>query len=317
MSRSDLTGLETEYDDIPIINLLVRSIARHHYEMRSEQAQTLLNSRVADEARSRMDAEVHKQLKEMEGQFQERFLEPMERLELNPIALDMNTTDRRAIVRYRLAGNRQLAANTPRPQAPSDSLLSFQVHQSALNNVLQQLKLDGRRSDVRKLYGEIAHAFLPEDADPVAIPDDIPQGVTIRFNSREAIRVDCRDNTVLITIRIKSLAAERRVWRDFVVRATFVPEKDGLNAVLRRTTSVSIERRSSRLRNVVALRAIFSKVFSRSRPFSLLGTELAKNDKLEDLQVNQLLVRDGWIGTAIGPKRRTPRVAIRVTDQDE
>ena len=47
-------------------------------------------------------------------------------------------------VRLRLASDHQLSGHTPRPRAMAGSLASLQVHESLLNNVLEQLRLEGR-----------------------------------------------------------------------------------------------------------------------------------------------------------------------------
>ncbi len=67
-----------------------------------------------------------------------------------------STSEDRAVMRFRLAGQEQLAAYTPRPRAPSDSLVSLQVHQSALNNALERLELDGRTFQLPELFEHLA-----------------------------------------------------------------------------------------------------------------------------------------------------------------
>ena len=62
----------------------------------------------------------------------------------------------RLIARYRLAGTNHLGAFTPRPQAPSDTMLSVQVHESMLNNTIDKLALSGKRTKLRQLYRELA-----------------------------------------------------------------------------------------------------------------------------------------------------------------
>ena len=110
----------------------------------------------------------------------------MTQLKLNPVALDLRTSKTRLIGRYRLAGDHQLGAHTPRPQAPGDSLLSVQIHESAMNNVVEQLSLDGKESDLRELYREICAKFARPDLE---VPDEVPMGVKIRFSDSQAIHV--------------------------------------------------------------------------------------------------------------------------------
>ena len=95
---------------------------------------------------------------------------------------------------------------------PRNSLLSVQVHESALNNTLEQLKLEGKRYEIRELYRELADAFNRTELE---IPEEVPEGVYVQFASRNAIRVQCDDNRVVLTLRIAELKRDRRNIRAF------------------------------------------------------------------------------------------------------
>ena len=64
----------------------------------------------------------------------------------------------RLTVRLRVASPNQLGGHTARPQAPSDSLGSVQVHESAINNALDQLHLASRTFTLPELYQHLARA---------------------------------------------------------------------------------------------------------------------------------------------------------------
>ena len=71
--------------------------------------------------RDQLDVEVDNQLVDAQEKFDLHVYQPLRNLALNPVALEMRTTDQRVISRYRLAGFYQLAAHTPRPIAPRTS----------------------------------------------------------------------------------------------------------------------------------------------------------------------------------------------------
>ena len=104
------------------------------------------------------------------------FLQPLHKLALNPVALDMQTTEERMVARYRLAGFHQLAAHTPRPQAPANSVLSVQIHESALNNLLDQFGWAGREANFRDLHRELGELFRRQNW---TLPEDFPDDVTV------------------------------------------------------------------------------------------------------------------------------------------
>lgn len=296
-----LKGVESNYDAIPLLGSLVRSMALQQHSNQAGAAQWQVETMVADKASLRLDDEVHRRLAQAEQDFRRKVLNPLVKLKLNPTAVDLQTTEERLIVRYRLAGYTQLAAHTPRPQAPADSVLSVQVHQSTMNNVIEQLQLDGRTVELRELYRRLA-GRLAKDDDLIS---DLPEGVTILFDKEDAVSIRCDDERVTLTLRIAKLSAGRgNDWHNFEVRAHFIPQSSGLEAKLVRDSYIELEGQRLRLRDQVALRGIFSKVYSQKRPLPIINATLAKDSRFQDLRVTQLVIDDGWIGLALGPKRR-------------
>lgn len=308
-SSSDLRGFETDYDGIPLFNMLARSIANRKYQEESARAESEVEEKVAMLARQRLDEEVQKRLSDAEGEFQQKWLSPLRKLGLDPTPVDFETTEQRLIVRYRLAGTQQLAAHTPRPQAPANSWLSVQLHESAFNNTFDQLRLGGRKVSIDELYRELAVKF---DRPAPTIPDDLPEDVTITFAPIEGIRVRCDHGQVHLTLRIAELAQGRgNRWRNFEVRATYVPSTDQREANLVRDGIIELGGERRGLGNQVALRAIFAKVLSKNRPIRLINHSMARQPQLNDLDVNQFVIHDGWIGVAMAPKINTARIPYR------
>ena len=130
-----------------------------------------VKAKVGREARERMDREADAKLHELEGAIRRRTCSaPLERFALAAEPVDMSTTDERAVMRLRMAGEQQLAAHTPRPSAPSDSLASLQLHESALNNAIRGLGLDGRRMTVGELHALLRAKFTRRAASAAGRP---------------------------------------------------------------------------------------------------------------------------------------------------
>jgi hypothetical protein len=192
-----------------------------------------------------------------------------------------------------------VSAYTPRPQAPGDSLLSVQIHESALNNVLSHLKLEGRRVDLVTLYEEMAERFS-EKAAPV--PEDIPADIFVTFADADPVRIDCQDGYVRLTIRLQALEEAGEVrFRDLAVIARYKPDPDQLDANLVRDGIFELPK-TPRTGDRVVLSAIFGKVLNRNRKLSLINERISKSPHLKDQQVTQFVIHDGWIGVALGPK---------------
>ena len=51
-----------------------------------------------------------------------------------------------------------------------------------------------------------------------------------------------------------------------------------------------------------ALTAIFARVLSRNRKLHIINEQIARAPQLQDQQVTQFVIHDGWMGIALGPK---------------
>ena len=305
----NLKGFETDYDGVPVLNLIARSIAKQQYEDKFHSSQVEAENKLAWRANSKFDEEVQRQIERAEKDLQEKLLKPLQELDLKPTAVDMETTATRLMVRERLAGNMQLGAHTPRPQAPGDSWLSVQFHESAMNNALEHLGLNGRETDLPTLYREITRRFMGRD---LPLPEDFPDDVRVHFADSDAIRVRCEGGRIRLTIRVAELSdGKRRHWRNFVVQAYYKPTSNQRDANLERDGQIELAGQRLDIGDQFALRTIFSTILSRNRNLNLINKKLAENPKLADLHVNQFVIEDGWIGLALSPR------AVHVTISDD
>ena len=300
-SQSDLTDLQTDFDGVPLIGSIVRMYAERQHDDRHCEAQAELEGRVSCRVRDRMDREIHRQLTDGERQYREKLLAPLTELELNLEPIDMQTTDTDAALRVRLAGTDQLAANTPRPTVPEGTLLCVQFHQSAVNNVIDRLELNGKETDLEGLFHHLAAAVGKPDAD---LPEELPEGVTLRFAPREAVRVEFCDDRVTLWIYLSLLDNGQNRWRNVTVRAFYGPSTREGDVGLARDSSIELTGKRLGIGDQVALRAIFTKVLTGNKQINIIGRRLADNPRLPKTQVSQFAITDGWISVAIAPQDR-------------
>ncbi len=157
---------------------------------------------------------------------------------LGPAVIAAETTKERVSMRLRLASDEELGGNTPRPRAPADCLASVQVHQSALNNVLDQLQLDGATFTLPQLRQRLSNQFhLP---DMLRQQTNVEE-VKITFASKAAAQVQCRDGQVALTLSIAQLELESRSWEDFQVRVVYRPRAVGRSAELVRDELIELD----------------------------------------------------------------------------
>ncbi|WP_345319264.1 hypothetical protein [Novipirellula rosea] len=303
-----LQGIESDYDNWPLIGALVRTIAESRYESLEPISNRLSQEKVRDQVGGEIDQRVDKQINDSARNLSKMVLGPLGALRLDPQVADMQTTTDRLLARYRLAGDWQLGAHTPRPRALRDSLMSVQVHQSAMNNTLEQLV----PRDRPRLISEMIHeGMLLFGKETQTIPDDIPDDVMIQFAKTRPITVEIEDGKLWLTLRIVRLTrGETFDLRRFVVRAAYVPKVDGLHATLVRDGHLSISGPSLSMRERLPIRAIFNKVLSPNHGFPLTTEALAQHSAVDGLQISQLELREGWIAMSIS-EADAARIATR------
>lgn len=303
-----LTSIDTRLDPLPIVGEATKAIARRRYYSKLPAARAEAESKIAWRAGTALDTEVAGQLAEARQRLANHFRHPMQTLALNPIAMEMRTTENEAIARVRLAAYDQLAAHSPRPTSPEGSWLSVQIHESALNNCIEQLGWQGQRVNLRDLYREVGDLFnLPD----IEIPEDLPDNVTVRFARQDPLRMSFHDGRASLTLALAELSEGRKRWRNFIVRVHYRPATEQPDADLVRDKYLELIGRLG-LRDQIALRGIFSRVFSRTEPISFISTRLRDDPRLEGLALTQFAIGDGWIGIAVGPR---PSVSLSTTGE--
>jgi hypothetical protein len=101
-----------------------------------------------------------------------------------------------------------------------------------------------------------------------------------------------------------------------VVSVAYHPVVKGRAVELHRDSSIDIEADGLRGRSALMMRAVFTKMFPKERPWQVIPANVLEDQRLADLGVTQLVLRDGWIGLSIGPTRKeSTRVETAAKDQ--
>jgi hypothetical protein len=299
-NNSTLRGIRTSLDGFPLAGRIANNIARSEHDQKMPAADAEVRAKIAAKAKERVDRETSAQIAAAAKRLDEEILGPMDSLMLDPVMVAAETTDKRFSMRIRLAGPDQLGGHTPRPQAPSDSLASVQIHESMLNNVLDRLELDGQTFDLAglgKRLSERLHRFQPSAVDPDQ------EDVKITFAAKDAVHVHCGDGRIEICLSIARLSKGARKWNNFQVRAFYRPIVQGRSVDLARDGIVQLAGARISVTSQIALRGIFSKVFSQKEAIHATPEAFVKNPKLDKIVITQFVIDDGWIGAAIGPQR--------------
>lgn len=304
-NRTALRAVETEFDGLPFLGTVIRGVARAQHDQKRDQARREVEAKVAHRARQQVDTEAGARLGELSDRLSQRLGTPLSGLGLGPHLVDAWTAEDRFAMRMLLASDEQLGGHTPRPRAPAGSLASFQIHQSALNNLVERLDLNGRTFTLPELRSHIAARL--QLADLGLFSDSPDEDVVIRFADDQAVHVRCREGALTLTLSIARLARAPRSWSDFRIHAHYRPAIDGLTAELVRDEVLSLEGQRLTAGSQIALRTVAARVFPRNSTIPVTPPRLLEDPHFADVVISQCVLDEGWLGIAIDSARRPDR----------
>jgi len=308
-SSDSLRKFSTNWDSMPVLGEMIRYVAHQEFVQSRPIAKRMTQKLIAKQTDQEFDSQLKSNIEVARTQFDKRLLGPLQSLQLQPLVLDMQTTENRLVVRYRVAGANQISAYTPRPVAPGDSLISLQLHQSAFNNLIVQAIDTSRDWTIQDLAVQIADILQQSRPE---LPEDTPNDVVIRFMDHNPMTVEFEDNRMWLTLRIASLEQPGRILlKNFTIRTSFAPTIDGIQANVVRDGVISIDGYRIGVRDRLPLRAIFTKVFSGRTSMPMVSQELANDPRAKGLAVSQLEMRDGWFAIAISESEAASVAAFK------
>ncbi|QDU58124.1 hypothetical protein [Aeoliella mucimassa] len=304
-STSRFVNARSEYDFFPFVHGIVRSKASSAFSQRRSRAQNEVSTKTEARIRQEMDSTVRDAMARAGGEWQARVIDPLSGggVKIDPV--EMLTTDERLIARLRVVHGDNLAAHTPRPRAPSDSVASAQLHESALTSLVAGLELAGQRLTPEQ-FVERLQKFAPELSEK-DVDDDAREAI-IEFADGDPVIFELKEGQLHLAWEVRELVVRGTATRNFKVHVYYTPAADGLVARFDHKSGPYFEgnlRNSQRMR----LQTIFGKMFPKDSEL-LLGTKFADDPRLAGLMITQLVIDDGWLGIALGPEQPTRSAQI-------
>ncbi len=295
---SRLVGIRTMYDWVPLLGEYAHAKAMDEYRAKRPRAKAEVECKVAGRASQRVNDTAQQAIDRVEQEVRERFTARLSESGIEITPIELTTTSDRLIARLRMASDGQLAAHSPRPRAPADSLASLQIHQSALTNAATALDLNGRRLTAPELQQKLRDTF-PRMAKR-SPQREVHEDTVFDFADRDAIQFRVADGRAELLILLKEFVYEGHTSRRFIVHAFYRPVIDGLEAKLVRDGALGIEGRL-RAGDRARLHNVFETVLSADRPIPVFRVDDPHDPRLAGLMITQLVLEDGWAGIAIGP----------------
>jgi hypothetical protein len=295
---SRLVSVTTDFDWVPVFRAFARSQAVDQYRAKRPRARADIERKVAARAGAGLDERAADAVERAEREIRDRFTQPLAEAGVAVTPIELTSTNERLVARLRVAGDSDLAAHTPRPRAPSDSLSSVQVHESALTHAAASLGLDARRLTAPELQA-LLREKLPQMVS--ANPPTARSDTKFEFADRDAVRFHIENGRLAIALALVDFEHEGRHVRNFIVHAFYVPEVSGISAELVRDGALGIEGRLSSGERA-RLHSVFKEVLGPERRLPVVRLDPTIQDELAGLMITQLVLEDGWLGLAIGPQ---------------
>jgi hypothetical protein len=297
-NESRLVGVRTEYDWMPLIGEFAREQAIQQYHQKRPQAKAETEFKVARRVQEQMNSRAGEEVERLKQQLHDRVTGPLQEIGLTLTPIELATTNERIVARLRLAGDDQLAAHTPRPRAPADSLASLQIHESAFTNATASLGLDGKQYTAPELQKALREKIARlRQQEAIEVKED----TTFKFAEKDAVRIRVADNHLEVILDMAEVTLDKETAHNFRVHAYYKSEINGLEANLVRDGALGIEgklRTSDRSR----MHGVFNKVLAEDKPIPIVRLKDPQDARLSGLMITQLVLEDGWLGIAIGPE---------------
>ena len=294
-----VVGMRSKFDGVPLFGRLARKIASQKIEEEAPRTQRLVRNKVERQASERMQEQVEKELQQLRGSLYDNVLQPLLALDLEPEPVQMSTTADQVVMRYRLAGRDQMAANTARPAAVAGSLCSCQVHESVMNNTIMRMGLNGQSFTAQQLQEHFREMFGTEQ---VATDDQksAPPEAQFEFAPLDPIRVRLSDQKVAVELNLVSMQiGDGKKWKRLRVKTSYIPRVENGTVVLRQSDEgVRLKGKRLRFSDQVALRTVFEVMFKSEYRVNVL-TDKVQQKVGSPISITQLVLADGWVGVSI------------------
>ena len=177
------------------------------------------------------------------------------------------------VVRYRIGGRDQMAANTARPLDSASSLMSFQLHQSAINNAISRIGLNGNQFTIDEL---VAHL----------------RGFIGAENSAQP--------SVTLNLRSLKIGEKGKVWKNVSLTAAYRFVRDGMKIQLQQNDDgTRIRGKRLRFGDRAAISTVMKVLFKKEYSVESLPDKIAQRIDTSQLEISQLSVSDGWLAVSV------------------
>ena len=304
-----VVGVQSKLDNVPLLGWMARRLAENKLRDDAPATNLMFRKKIQDSAESKMQQEVDIYVQKMRDYSYTNLFQPLLAMDLEPEAVQMASTQNQVVMRYRLAGRDQMAANSARPRDDGNNLLSFQLHQSAINNAIERVGLNGNEFTMDELKAHLAEVI----GRPVNPSEESEDYALIKFARLSPIQIDFIDSRLNITLNLASLQVgeKGKTLTNVTMTVSYKPTSNGMQIKLVQDIEGTRKRRAGQKRLSFSERGLISsvmiKLFKEEYIFDSLPKKMSEKIGGQNLEISQLVVADGWLGVAFDD-RHAPAV---------
>ncbi|MDR0871123.1 MAG: hypothetical protein LBN39_10070 [Planctomycetaceae bacterium] len=211
---------------------LVKAVAKSQINSQQEESKAEAENRAAKRMSSRIDEIIDPQIAELNDNYQKKFRELLVQNGLFPRVWKLSSTEEFVVVDALVADCSQPSA-VMCPSAQTAGTVTFQVHQSALNNAaavaLAGRSVDEENSEDFKKRLESLQKFLklPEDKDS--------KPVKLTFASKNPVEVRFEGGRIQLLVRLDSIQVGSDKDRAYTIEAEYQIVSANGKTVLKQT----------------------------------------------------------------------------------
>ena len=297
-----LVDIQSNVDNMPLLGNMVRKIAANRVRDETPSTNQVFRRRVVQEAENRVEEILSKQIAKVEKSAQTQLLQPLLDFDLEPEAIQLATTEEKVIMRYRLAGRDQMAANTSRPEDEPGSLLNFQIHQSLINNALARIGLNGNTFNSEQLAAHLQDVLgtkPPEERSPASSKG---KDAEFTFAKHDAVHIGFADDRLYVTLKFAKLTLKKnaRPIRNVSMRAAYQVVPEGMKLKLIQDDDGTLVRPVKlRLGDRSAALTVMKVLFKQEYAVNALPEKFRKQAQAQQLKISRLVLSDSWIGVSL------------------
>lgn len=306
-TNSQVTGLKTKFDGIPIIRRIVRNIATQKIAESKPQSEALTAQKIRDAALPKFEDEANNQFSTANSTLNKMFTS-LEQRGVAPDSTSARSSNTHMALSSRTIGLQRMGGSLQPPSALIATGAAVQLHESALNNAIDALGFQGRtileKDIARELEIALSDLFQRDikltdgEAEPVKTDEEPEPPTSFVFSKSDPIRVHFDKNQITLVMRAGVIQTGKDEIPEQIITIPIDMSLQGGKVVLEPgKIGVASREETDRLKQITRanqIRRILSNRLVRRELKNTIDLQAA-GDKTLPLTVTMIQLVDGWL----------------------